>query len=88
MKSRSNMIRRFSAMSLAELLEGNGRAAALASAPASTSSNVIGKGSAAGCRWMVASSEVRIWAWTSTNPGARAFSARESPSGMNSSTNT
>lgn len=50
MKSLRSIISRFSAIGLEELFEGMGRAAALASAPASTSSKVIGKGSAAGFR--------------------------------------
>lgn len=48
-KSRRSMISRFSAMSRAELLDGSGRAAADASAPASTSSKVMDGGSAEGC---------------------------------------
>ena len=50
MKSRRRIINRFSTISLAELLDGNGSAAAEAPAPARTSSKVIGSGSAGGCR--------------------------------------
>lgn len=68
MKSRSSMISRFSAIGLAELFDGIGRVAALASAPARTSSKVIGGGSVAGCRWMVPSRTDRSCARTRTNP--------------------
>jgi len=48
MKSRKSIIRRFSAINLVELFEGEGKVATLASTPARTSSKVTGGGSAAG----------------------------------------